>query len=51
MILKAQNLALSMLPTIELTVPQLYTTELKSPPEINELITTAYDTSVDLLLH
>ena len=40
-----------MLPTIEPTVPQLYTTELESPPKINEFITTAYNTSVDPLLH
>jgi len=40
-----------MLPTIEPTTPQLCTTELKSPPKINKLITTAYNTSVDPLLH
>ena len=51
MILKAQNLALGMLPIIELTVLQLYTIELKLPPKINKLITTVYNTSIDLLLH
>ena len=40
-----------MLPITELTTSQLYITELKSPPEINKLITTAYNTSVDPLLH
>ena len=35
----------------EPTAPQLYTTELESPPEINELITAAYNTSIDPLLH
>ena len=35
----------------ELTVSQLYIIELESPPEINKLITTVYDTFVDLLLH
>ena len=51
MILKVWNLALGMLPIMELTVPQLYTIELESPPKINKLITTAYNTSVDLLLY
>ena len=51
MILKARNLALGILPIIEPTVSQLYTTELESPSEIDELITTVYDTSVDLLLY
>ena len=51
MILKARNLALSILPTTELTVSQLYTTELESPPKINELITMVYNTSVDPLLY
>jgi hypothetical protein len=40
-----------MLPIIELTVPQLCTIELKSPPEINEFITMVYSASVDPLLH
>ena len=40
-----------MLPTTKPTVHQLYTTELELPPEINELITMAYDTSIDLLLY
>ena len=40
-----------MLPITKPTAPQLYTTELESPPEINKLITTAYDTFVDPLLH
>ena len=51
MILKARNLALGILPIIELTVSQLYTTELESPPKINKLITTVYDTFIDPLLH
>ena len=51
MILKVQNLALGMLPIIELTVSQLYIIELKSPPEINKLITTVYNTSVNLPLY
>ena len=51
MILKAQNLALGILSMTELTVSQLYIIELESPPEINKLITTVYNTSVDLLLH
>ena len=40
-----------MLPIIELIVPQFYTIELKLPPKINKLITTVYNTSVDLLLY
>ena len=40
-----------MLPIIKLTVPQFYTTELESPPEINKLITTVYNTSINPLLH
>ena len=40
-----------MLPITKPTVSQLYITELKSPPEINKLITIVYNTSVDLLLH
>ena len=51
MILKAQNLALSILPIIEPTVPQLYTTELELPPKINKLITTVYNTSINPLLY
>ena len=51
MILKVQNLALGMLPTIKPTVLQLCTIELKLPPEINKLIITVYNTSVDLLLY
>jgi hypothetical protein len=51
MILKVWNLALGMLPMIELIVPQLYTIKLKLPPEINELIITAYNASVNLLLY
>ena len=51
MILKVQNLALGILPIIELTVPQLYIIELELPPKINKLITTAYNTFIDLLLH
>ena len=43
-------MALGILPIIEPTVSQLYITELKLPPEINKLITTAYNTSIDLLL-
>ena len=41
----------NMLPTIELTIPQLYTIELELPPKINKLITTAYNTSINLLLY
>ena len=44
-------MAPGILPTIEPTVSQLYTTELESPPKINELITTVYNTSVDPLLY
>ena len=44
-------MALGILPTTELIVSQLYITELESPPEIDELITIVYNTSVDLLLH
>ena len=51
MILKAQNLALGILPITKLTVSQFYIIELESPPEINKLITTVYNTSVDLLLY
>ena len=51
MILKAWNLALGILPIIELTVFQLCIIELESPPEIDELITMAYNTSIDPLLH
>ena len=51
MILKGWNLALGILPIIELTVSQLCIIELELPPEINELITTVYNTSVDLLLY
>ena len=51
MILKVQNLAPGMLPMIKPTVSQLYITELESPLKINKLITTAYDTSIDLLLY
>ena len=35
----------------EPTVPQLYTIELELSPKINELITTAYNTSINLLLY
>ena len=51
MILKAQNLALGMLFIIKPTVSQLYIIELELPPEINKLITTVYNTSVDPLLY
>ena len=51
MILKVQNLALGILPTIKLIVSQLYIIELESPPEINKLITIVYNTSVDPLLY
>ncbi len=40
-----------MLPTIELSIPQLYAIDLKPPPEINKLITAVYDTSIDPLLY
>ena len=51
MILKVQNLALGILFIIKPTVSQLYIIELKSPPEINKLITTVYNISIDLLLY
>ena len=51
MILKVWNLALGILPIIEPIVSQLYIIELKSPTEINKLITTVYNTSIDLLLY
>ena len=51
MILKVWNLALGILSTIEPTAPQLYTIKLELPPEINKLITTVYNTSVNLLLY
>ena len=51
MILKVQNLALGILPIIKPTVSQLYTIKLKSPLKIDELITIAYNTFVDLLLY
>ena len=51
MILKVQNLALGMLPTTKPIVPQLYIIKLKLPPEIDELITIVYNTSIDLLLY
>ena len=51
MILKVQNLALGILLMIEPTVSQFYIIELESPPEIDKLITIAYNTSVDLLLY
>jgi hypothetical protein len=44
-------LALGILPIIKPTVSQLYTTELKLPPEINKLITMVYNTSINLLLY
>ena len=44
-------MALSILPITKPTVSQLYTIELESPPKIDELITTAYNTSIDLLLY
>ena len=44
-------MAPGILPITEPTVSQLYITELKSPPEINELITIAYNTSIDPLLY
>jgi hypothetical protein len=40
-----------MLPITKLTVPQLYTIELKSPLEINEFITIVYDASINPLLY
>ena len=51
MILKVQNLAPSILPIIKPTVSQLYITELKSPSEIDKLITIVYNTSIDPLLY
>ena len=51
MILKVLNLALGILPIIELIVPQFYIIELESLLKINKLITTVYNTSIDLLLH
>ena len=51
MILKVWNLALGILFTIEPTVSQLYIIELELPFKINELITMAYNTSVNLLLY
>ena len=51
MILKVRNLALGILPIIELTVSQFYIIELESPLEIDKLITIAYNISVDLLLY
>ena len=44
-------MALGILSIIKPTVSQLYIIELKSPPEIDKLITTVYNTSVDLLLY
>ena len=44
-------MALGILPTIKPTVSQLYITELESPPEINKLITTVYNTSINPLLY
>jgi hypothetical protein len=44
-------LALGILPTIKLTVPQLYIIKLKLPPKINKFITTVYNASVNLLLY
>ena len=44
-------MAPGILPMIELIVSQLYITELESPPKIDEFITIAYNTFVDLLLH
>jgi len=40
-----------MLPTIKLSVPQLYITDLEPPPKINKLITAIYNISIDPLLH
>ena len=51
MILKVRNLALGILSIIKPIVSQLYITELELPPEINKLITTVYNTSIDPLLH
>ena len=44
-------MTLGILSIIELTVPQLYTIELELPSKIDELITMAYNTSVNPLLH
>ena len=44
-------MALGILPIIELIVSQLYITELELLFKINKLITTVYNTSVDLLLY
>jgi len=44
-------LALGILPITKPIIPQLYTIELESPPKINEPITTAYDTFINLLLY
>ena len=44
-------MALGILPIIKPTVSQLYIIELESPPEIDELITTVYNTSIDPLLY
>ena len=44
-------MALGILPITKLTVSQLYIIELKSPPKINKLITTVYNTFIDPLLH
>ena len=44
-------MALGILLIIKPTVSQLYITELESPPEINKLITTVYNTSIDPLLY
>ena len=44
-------MAPGILPIIKPIVSQLYIIELESPPEINKLITTVYNTSIDLLLY
>ena len=44
-------MALDILPITKPTVSQLYTTELESPLEIDELITIVYNTFVDPLLY
>ena len=44
-------MALGILPMIKPTVSQLYITELESPPKINKLIITVYNTSIDPLLY
>ena len=51
MILEARNLALGILPIIELTIPWFYTIELRLPPKIDKLITMVYNISVNLLLY